>query len=139
MKRIITGIFLAAAVFLPLYFNLFTVGWIFLTAVGCVGLHEYFTMTLLPTESKYRKLGVFLGVLILLASYTGRLDYVSATLLCSTLLLFIVVLFRYTDLVSQTPPVNVFQFLIRFVFGFIYIGFLGAHVILIFKTDYGAN
>jgi phosphatidate cytidylyltransferase len=139
MKRIITGIFLAGSIFLPLYLNLFPVGWLIMMTVGCIGLHEYFTMTLLPSERKYKNFGVFLGLLILFASYTGKLDIVSAALLCSTLLLFLVVLFRYADLVSQTPPVNVFQFLIRFVFGFFYIGFLGAHVVLIFKTASGSS
>lgn len=137
MKRLITGLLLASIIFLVLYFNQFTIGWLLMMLAGGIGLHEFFTMTLAPSEQRYRKFGIVLGLSVLGVSFTGSLELVSVAMAAAVLLLFGIVLFRYTDLKELHPPVNIVNFAARFIFGIVYIGFFGAHVILTFKTASG--
>ena len=138
MKRFITGILLACIIFSILLLEMFTVGWVFFL-IGCgFALYEYYTMVLSPGEMGYKKISIFLGLLILASSYGGSLKIIATVLTLVIIALCIIVLVRYTDLQTKTPDQNVAGFLARVVFGFIYIGFFASHVMLTFKLPSGA-
>ena len=139
MKRLITGILLASLIFYILFSDLFVIGWLFMLLAGGIGLKEYFTMSLSEAEQPYRTLGICLGITPIVAAYHGSLETTAAAFTLAMVLFFVVLLFSYTDLLGRVADQNILSFMVRFVFGFAYIGLLGAHVILIFKQPQGSH
>ena len=121
----VTGLLLGGGWLLLLLYGPFLVFGLVVCAAGTIGLYEFFRMILSDEEKRYRGLGVFLGLIPLVAALGGRIEFVAAALFLSMLFLAVSVLQLFPSLR------NGFEFISRLAFGVVYIGFCLAHVILI--------
>jgi phosphatidate cytidylyltransferase len=125
MMRVVTGLLLGGGWLLLLWYGPFYVFGLVVCVAGTIGLYEYFRMVLGDEEKKYRALGVFLGLIPLVAALGGRIEFVATALFLSMLFLAVSVLQLFPTLR------NGFEFISRLAFGVVYVGFFLAHVILI--------
>jgi phosphatidate cytidylyltransferase len=125
MMRIFTGLLLGGGWLLLLLFGPFLLFGLAVCGAGIIGLYEYFRMILVEEEKRFLGLGVFLGLVPLLAALGGRIEIVAAALFLSILFLTMSVLQIFSTLR------NGFEFICRMTFGVVYIGFFLSHIILI--------
>ncbi|MEW6501235.1 MAG: phosphatidate cytidylyltransferase [Thermodesulfobacteriota bacterium] len=132
MKRLLTGIILAAGWLCLLLFGPASLFWLVACGLGLTALHEYAAMALKnPTETALRPLLLLAMALPLLATLPGRLVVVDAALMLAFCCLGFLALRAYGRL---SDP---FAFLSRTGFGLLYIGFGAAHLPLLFQLPHG--
>lgn len=131
MKRILTGLILGSAWLLLLLFGPFQLFWLLVTAAAGLGLDEYFRMTLVGPERKFRAWFVAIGLFPMLASYAGRIDAVAAGFFISLLVLIAFILLNYRRISAG------FDILARAGFGIIFVGFCAAHIVLLRNLSHG--
>ena len=133
MARMVTGLLLAGGWLLLLLYGPFSLFGLAVCGAGTIGLYEYFRMILIDEEKRFLGLGIFLGLIPLLAALGGRIEFVAAALLLSMLFLALSVLKIFSSLR------NGFEFICRLAFGVVYIGFCLAHMILIRGQPQGVS
>ncbi len=133
MIRIITALVIGAGWLLLLHSGSLPLFWFVFVCIAAVSLIEYCGMLLAETtgRNKDKIAGVAFGILPVLASYWGRIDAVTAGLATSFLLL------AAYSLCTTRDDQDRFQFLARFNFGLMFIGFALAHLVLIMAKPAG--
>ncbi len=133
MKRVITGVAALGCWLLLLQINSFQLFWFIISITAAIGLNEYFSMVFKDEGTGFHFLFLGCGVLPLLASFSGRIDLLSAGLITAfTVICAVIILTR----ASASSPFNL---LVRSCFGILYCGYLPAHIILIMGREHGAN
>jgi len=125
MRRIATGLLIGGGWLLLLVYGPFRLFWVVISAAGAIGLYEYFQLVLREEEKKFLPAVVLIGLLPLLAAYAGRIDIIMAGLFLSVLLLAIFILIIFQSLANGLSSLS------RISFGIVYIGFGGAHFVLL--------
>jgi phosphatidate cytidylyltransferase len=125
MGRIFTGLILAAGWLLLLLFGTYPLFCFFITACCGAALYEYFRMGLTESESRHLFFLLIIGMLPLL----GTSLWGSSGMIANLFLAFIVIIIL--TVVSYQTLDNGLVFLCRQWFGIFYIGFCGAHLILL--------
>jgi len=136
MRRVIPGLLIVAGWLLLLFYGPFILFWLILTGVGGIALSEYFRMAVsreLLKEDRLRSWLWLLGLLPLLAAYSGRLAAVSAGTVISLLFFLLATLLKFSSFA------NAFEFMARAGFGLLYVSYCLAHVILIRALPHGAS
>jgi phosphatidate cytidylyltransferase len=134
MKRIITGLIAGLIWGFLLFSGSFALFWLVLIMLTAVALFEYAGLQQGRTKinaSPYFSL-VLPGLLPTIAAYSGRVELVVAGLLLALLILFVMVLCRYSAVG------NGFDFVAGSAFGIIYAGLLPAHLVLLVALPEGA-
>lgn len=126
MKRIIPGILLAACWLLLLLYGTFPLFWFAAIAMVVIGSHEYLKMAIPAGNSAtdYLFFAFLLGLPTILAGIWYE-DGAGGGLFLAVLLAFCYTLIHYAKLTDSL------QFFTRLIFGVVYIGFFGAHLVLI--------
>ncbi|MDH3394364.1 MAG: phosphatidate cytidylyltransferase, partial [Desulfobulbaceae bacterium] len=125
MKRLITGLLVCAGWLSLVLFSGVSLFWLVVSAIGVIALHEYATMVLGDFSRSFRLEAIFCGLLPFLAAFSGKVEAVAAVLPLAFFVLVGFVIFRYRDLADP------FKFLSRSGLGILYVGFCGAHLILL--------
>jgi phosphatidate cytidylyltransferase len=131
MPRIITGLLLAIAWFLLLLYGGPVLFFLVAVAVAVLALNEYLRIACKEVEKKHEPVILLIGLLPLVGVFLGGLGIGVACVFLSLLLLVIITFAAYPTLS------NSLDFLTRLWFGVFYIGFCGAHMILLRNMDQG--
>ena len=115
--RIITGLLAMGSWLLLLYINSFFLIWLVLTVAAAIALHEYYAIALRQEGKVFQALFLFSGLLPVLASCSGQIEYAAAGL--------IVGFITMTGLLIGTYSArkNPFDALLKSCFGIFYAGF----------------
>ena len=133
MGRIFTGLILAAGWLLLLFWGTYPLFCLFITACCGVALYEFLHMGLPERETRYLVFLLIVGMLPLLGTSLW-----GSNGMISSLFLAFVVLIIFTVVAFATLENGLF-FLCRQWFGVFYIGFCGAHLILLRSLPDGIN
>lgn len=133
MKRLITGTLVFAGWLLLVLFGGISLFWLAVSVMGAIALHEYGKIALGGLTRSARFEALFCGLLPFLAAFSGKVEIVAAVIPLAFFVLVGLIISRYQDL--DDP----FMFLSRSALGIIYIGFCGAHLILLRHEPYGMN
>ncbi|MDH3393009.1 MAG: phosphatidate cytidylyltransferase [Desulfobulbaceae bacterium] len=125
MKRFITGLLVCSGWLALVMYGAFPLFWLVVCLLGALALHEYGSVVLSELSPAARAAGLCCGLLPFLAAFNGTVEPVAAFVPLSLLVLVAFVVFRYRELADP------FQFLCRAGFGIMYVGFCGAHLILL--------
>lgn len=125
MKRLITGLLVFLGWFSLVYFGVFHLFWLVVSAIGALALHEYGTIVLPGQSSSVRFDGLFCGMLPYLVAFSGNFEAVAASVPLAFIVLVGFIVLRYPEL---DDPLLVLS---RSAFGIVYIGFFGATLILL--------
>ena len=125
MKRLITGLLVSAGWLSLVIFGGIPLFWLAVSALGALALHEYGNMVLADQSRSTRLEAMFCGLLPFLAAFGGSIETVAAILPIALFVLAGFIVLRYQDV--DDP----FMVLSRSGLGIIYIGFCGAHLILL--------
>ncbi len=128
MRRFVPGLLMGGGWLLLLFYGSYLLFWLVITGLGAVALSEYLRMSVRerqPTEEKVARWSIVTGLFPVLAAYYGQIDAVAAGMFIALLSLVVLTLSQYRSVV------NGFAFMARLGFGFFYIGFCLAHVVLI--------
>lgn len=131
MGRLITGLLLAIAWFLLLFFGGFTLFCLVVGAAVVVALHEYVKMACKELDKKYVPSILCISVIPLIGAYSGGFSAAIGGIFVTLLLLIILTFAVFSSLG------NSLDFLTRLWFGLFYVGFCGAHLILLRNLDQG--
>ena len=129
--RIITGLLAMGSWLLLLYINSFFLIWLVLTVAAAIALHEYSAMALRQEGKVFQTLFLFSGLLPVLASCSGQIEYVAAGLIVGFIIMTGLLIGTYS------ARKNPFDALLKSCFGIFYAGFLPAHLILIMTFEKG--
>ena len=131
MGRLITGLLLATGWFLLLFWGGFSLFCLVIGAGTVVALHEYVRMACKEIEKKHVPVILLIAIIPLLGAYLGGFSSVIAAIFLTLLGLITLTFVAYSSLK------NSLDFLTRLWFGIFYIGFCGAHLILLRNLDQG--
>ena len=133
MGRIFTGLILAVGWLLLLFFGTYPLFCFFITACCGVALYEFLHMGLSKSESRHLFFLLIVGMLPLL----GTSLWGSSGMISNLFLAFVVIIIF--TVVAYPALDNGLVFLCRQWFGIFYIGFCGAHLILLRSLPDGIN
>ena len=133
MGRIFTGLIFAAGWLLLLFWGTYPLFCLFISACCGVALYEFLHMGLSERETRYLVFLLIVGMLPLLGTSLW-----GSNGMISSLFLAFVVLIIFTVVTFATLQNGLF-FLCRQWFGVFYIGFCGAHLILLRSLPDGIN
>lgn len=125
MKRFITGLLVCSGWLALVVYGPLPLFWLVISLLGALALHEYGTVVLAGLPPAARVAGLCCGLLPFLAAFNGTVEPVAAIVPFAFLALVAFVVFRYRQLADP------FQFLCRSGVGILYVGFCGAHLILL--------
>lgn len=125
MKRFITGLLVCSGWLALVIYGSFSLFWLVMCLLGALALHEYGAVVLAEFSPAARWAGFCCGLLPYLAAYGGGIEPVAAIVPLSLLVLVAFVVSRYRDLADP------FLYLSRAGLGILYVGFCGAHLILL--------
>ncbi len=125
MIRLITGLLACGGWLALVLFGAFPLFWLVVSALGVLALHEYGTVVLPDVSAQARALGMLCGFLPFLAAYGGSAEAVMAVLPLAFVVLVGFIVTRYRDLADP------FLMMSRTGLGILYVGFCGAHLILL--------
>ena len=131
MGRLITGLLLATGWFLLLFFGGFMLFCLVIGTGTVVALHEYVRMACKEIEKKHVPIILLISIIPLLGACLGEFSSFIAGIFLTLLCLIILTFVAYSSLQ------NSLDFLTRLWFGIFYIGFCGAHLILLRNLDQG--
>jgi phosphatidate cytidylyltransferase len=125
MGRIVTGLLLGIGWLLLLLVGTYPLFCIVITAGGGIALYEFLHMSLPENERKYIPPGIILGIFPILVASLWGIWALTSSLFLTLLLLIILTVVAYPSLDNGQV------FVCRQWFGIFYIGFCGAHLILL--------
>lgn len=137
ITRIATGLIISGGWLALLFYGPFWLFWLTFLAIGALALNEYFTMTLAGSSRLDKTTGTVLGLLPLLAAYTGKPEAVSAALFVGLFFLIVHSLARYGALNRAGSQFTAFVLMMRIGFGIFYVGFSFSHFILLLALKQG--
>lgn len=138
MNRIITGLIIWVCWLFLLYSGSEVVFWLSIVTLAAIALNEYYTMMFPAPLKGQRLLLIFLGLIPVLAAYSGQTDRIAAGLLLSFVALTGIILNRH-EAWNRVQDHYSFDFLLRGLFAIVYIGFLSSHLCLIRAMPEGAK
>ncbi|MDH4321862.1 MAG: phosphatidate cytidylyltransferase, partial [Desulfobulbaceae bacterium] len=125
MIRLITGLLVCGGWLALVLFGAFPLFWLVVSALGVLALHEYGTVVLSELSPAARLGAMGCGFLPFLAAFGGNAEAVTAALPLALIILVGYIVSRYRDL---SDP---FLLMSRTGLGILYVGFCGAHLILL--------
>jgi len=125
MKRLITGLLVCGGWLALVLYGAFPLFWLVVSAIGALALHEYSTVVLADLSPAARLDSMFCGFLPFLAAFSGSAEAVAAVLPLALVVLVGFIVTRYRDLADP------FMMMSRTGLGILYVGFCGAHLILL--------
>ncbi len=131
MERVFTGIVFGSVWLAILFLNSFSVLWIIVSLVGCIALHEFFTICFNTNEKKLHHLALITSSIPLFAAYFKSPDIIIAFFFISILLFTLIVIFNYSQIDSP------FILISKYCCGVTYISFCAAHTSLIMAIEGG--
>jgi len=131
MGRLITGLFLAIAWFLLLFYGGFTLFCLVVGAAVVVALREYVKMACKEIDKKHVGVIFLISIIPLIGAYFGGFGAAIGGIFLTLLFLILLTFTAFSSLE------NSLDFLTRLWFGLFYVGFCGAHLILLRNLDQG--
>lgn len=130
-KRIVTSLLFGTLWLGTICLNSFHIFWLLVLILSALGLYEFFTISLKGLELVYRPLGIAIGLLPVIGSFSGRPDLVLGSFVLALFLAALLIIRIY-----GTNKINEFIFLAKICSGLCFVGLTSSHLILLMaETD----